>query len=255
MHTEKIYTVYKTINLINGKIYIGVHKTCNPNDNYLGSGNILSKAIKKYGKNNFQKRILFITAHKKQAYKLEKLLVTNNFIRSENNYNIKIGGIGGRGNNHSDDERKKSSERMKLNNPAFNISEETKQKMSDSHKGKPSNAKGKFKVPGDGRFEGCSFKGEENPRAKCYILKDLKNKTHIIKLDENLKIFCQENNLSHKLLYTTKYNINKIICESDVNDIISKFNRKSKNINLYNNTIGWSVELKRLKELDDKPNK
>lgn len=45
-----MYTVYKTTNIINGKYYIGVHKTTNPNDSYLGSGKAIKEAIKKYGK-------------------------------------------------------------------------------------------------------------------------------------------------------------------------------------------------------------
>lgn len=32
------YTIYKTTNLINGKIYIGKHQTKDPYDSYLGSG-------------------------------------------------------------------------------------------------------------------------------------------------------------------------------------------------------------------------
>lgn len=249
MKKEKVYTVYKIINLINNKIYIGVHKTSNINDDYMGSGELIRKAIKKYGKENFQKRILFVTEHKKQAYKLEKLLVTDKFIKESNNYNIKQGGIGGRGSTHSDEERKNSSERMKINNPSFNMSDETKQKMSESHKDKPSNAKGKFKVPGDGRFEGCSFKGEENPRAKCFILTDPNNKTYSIKLNSNFKIFCDDNNLAHNLLYTTKLNELRIINECDVINIISNLTRKS-TIEKYKNTIGWKVIVKRVRELD-----
>ena len=49
------YTVYKTTNLVNNKIYIGVHKTSKPNDTYIGSGKILADAILKYGKENFVK--------------------------------------------------------------------------------------------------------------------------------------------------------------------------------------------------------
>lgn len=48
--------IYKTTNLINGKIYIGQDKNNNPR--YYGSGKILNLSIKKYGKENFKKEIL-----------------------------------------------------------------------------------------------------------------------------------------------------------------------------------------------------
>jgi len=49
------FTVYKTTNLINGKIYVGLHVTDNLEDDYLGSGSQLKLAVKKYGKEKFQK--------------------------------------------------------------------------------------------------------------------------------------------------------------------------------------------------------
>jgi len=87
-----MYTVYKTTNLINGKIYIGVHKTENPCDNYLGSGIAIKRAIKIYGSNNFKKEVLFEFDNPVDAYAKEKELVTSEFILLENTYNMTTGG-------------------------------------------------------------------------------------------------------------------------------------------------------------------
>lgn len=49
--------IYKTTNLVNGKIYIGQH-VGKVNDSYLGSGVVLHNAIRKYGRCNFKREIL-----------------------------------------------------------------------------------------------------------------------------------------------------------------------------------------------------
>lgn len=45
--------VYKTTNTINKKYYYGVHTTSDIDDGYMGSGVLLRRSIKKYGKESF----------------------------------------------------------------------------------------------------------------------------------------------------------------------------------------------------------
>ena len=86
------HTVYKTTNLVNNKIYIGVHSTKNPNDSYLGSGVALKRAIEKHGKENFTKEVLFIFESKQEAFAKETELVTDEFRSRDDTYNMDTGG-------------------------------------------------------------------------------------------------------------------------------------------------------------------
>ena len=86
------YYLYQITNLINGKIYVGVHKTHNLQDGYMGSGILVTKAIAKYGLENFEKRILqtFETEH--DMYQREAEVVTSSFVEREDTYNLTEGG-------------------------------------------------------------------------------------------------------------------------------------------------------------------
>lgn len=84
--------IYKTTNLINGKYYIG--KDARNLNYYLGSGKLLKKALKKYGKNNFVKEILEVCNSLEELEDREKYWIKK--LNSINKgYNITEGGTGG----------------------------------------------------------------------------------------------------------------------------------------------------------------
>lgn len=102
------YIVYKTTNLINGKIYVGVHRTnVDIFDFYYGCG--CSKrdqkkhkkcgfpgAIKKYGIENFKRETLFEYPDTEEgriaAFKKEEEIVTDEFVKRKDTYNLTRGG-------------------------------------------------------------------------------------------------------------------------------------------------------------------
>lgn len=105
METKLIFT-YQTKNLINGKTYIGVHSTYNIHDGYIGCGVISQayaeaskrhglksafiRAVCKYGYNNFKREILCIFDSEEEAF-----LVDKDWVDSQDNYNVALGGKGG----------------------------------------------------------------------------------------------------------------------------------------------------------------
>jgi hypothetical protein len=85
--------IYKTTNLINGKIYIG--QDSKNNNNYYGSGKLIKLAIKKYGKENFKKDILENNILNKTILdEREKGWIKYYNSISPNGYNITKGGEG-----------------------------------------------------------------------------------------------------------------------------------------------------------------
>lgn len=139
------FIVYKTTNTINNKIYIGQHYTENINDNYIGSGLILLKSIKKYGKDNFIKEIIeecdsFDDMNEKETFWINHF---NSFV--PNGYNIREGG---------------------RNSP---MSESTKKILSDARKGK-------YKMGEDNpNYKAKSFTKETIDKIRNSVIERYKN--------------------------------------------------------------------------------
>ena len=134
----KLHYIYRITNLINDKFYIGKHSTDDIDDNYFGSGQLLLKAFKKYGKEAFRKEILEFFDSEEDAYAKEAELVTPELVIDPMCYNIRVGGLGSKkginciwfGRKHTEETKKKMS--------AWQIgkivSDDTKMKISDAVK-------------------------------------------------------------------------------------------------------------------------
>lgn len=141
---EKVYgIIYKTTCLVNGKIYIGQTVRLNYKS-YLGSGILISAAIKKYGKENFIREILKECYNQTELDEWEDLLIWEYKSQDKNiGYNIAkgsvLGAIGEMSPSKLPEVRTKIAAAMKgVNNHNYGktTSEETKAKLSAANKGK-----------------------------------------------------------------------------------------------------------------------
>lgn len=138
-----MWTVYKHTSP-NGKVYIGITgrkvKKRWENGNGYRNNKYFTRAIKKYGWENFNHEILFEGLTKKQAGEMEQHLIEKYDCIMPKGYNKSKGGeYGALGVHPSAETRRKMSESHKgANSPWYgkHLSAETCQKLSESHKGK-----------------------------------------------------------------------------------------------------------------------
>lgn len=150
--------IYITTNLINNKKYIGKKESSKFIPDYLGSGKLIKRAVKKYGPENFNVKILKECNSIKELNDSERYYIKlHNAQKSNNYYNISEGGDWGDiskglseekykqwgskirqhhlGSHHSEETKKKMSESRKKYITEHGFSEETRKKMSKSHSG------------------------------------------------------------------------------------------------------------------------
>lgn len=154
--------IYLITNQVNNKIYVGKHHTDNLDDGYMGSGKIIKRAITKYGIENFTKEYLAFCDTEEKLNQLEQFYIKKYKAR-EAGYNLTDGGDGTIGYKHTEEDKikiskagkgriKSEAECKKLSeskrgekNPMFgtngfwfnkHLYDETKQKISNTLKGK-----------------------------------------------------------------------------------------------------------------------
>lgn len=148
---EYMYNVYITTNTVNKKFYIGVHRTKDLNDGYMGCGHYrgrklreqldtrLYRAFRKYGDDAFITEVIHSFDNEVDAYKKEKELID---ITNKNCYNDKPGGVGGfhpdtnKGRILTEKERVKLSESAKIRSKLYPLQTELLKKYNKSRIGK-----------------------------------------------------------------------------------------------------------------------
>ena len=89
------HLLYKTVNKLNGRFYVGMHSTRNINDAYLGSGRRLKAEVNKYGRENFEKIILEELPSREILAQREREVVNDSLRENPLCLNLKNGGEGG----------------------------------------------------------------------------------------------------------------------------------------------------------------
>jgi hypothetical protein len=231
---DRIYhIVYLTTNLVNQKIYVGIHSTNNLNDNYLGSGSTLQFAIRKYGVENFKRDILYYCLTRENIFAIESRIVDLDFVKNKKTYNTKIGGTNT--NLHTNETKNILSIKSTFYNKHYNkirnktyeeiygedrsliikqkisealkdriVSEETKQKMSQSQKNKIVSEETKEKLRNS-----CLNKSDEL-KAKFTNKNAVRTKDWSNKISESLKGKTHSQETKQKMSQSQK---NKIVSE------------------------------------------
>ncbi|MCE5220099.1 MAG: GIY-YIG nuclease family protein [Clostridium sp.] len=137
------FGIYMIKNLINNKVYIGkteerfydrmIHHRCLLR-NGTHNNKHLQRSFNKYGEQNFKFEILHICNRNDNINELEKHYISL-YDAYNNGYNQTLGGEGTLGHKLSEEAKKTIGEKNRINMIGKKFSKETKNKMSESHKG------------------------------------------------------------------------------------------------------------------------
>jgi hypothetical protein len=165
--------VYRITNILNGKIYIGQDTKDDPT--YFGSGNLITRAIKKYGKENFTKDILCECATIEELNEKEIYFIA--LYKSQNRgvgYNLTAGGFGSLGYDAPARVREKWSARQrgeKNHNYGKKHPEEVKAKISATLQGREITPEAREKIS-------SKLKGKKKSPEQIAKMKEIRGEKH-----------------------------------------------------------------------------
>ena len=163
----KQHYIYLTTNIINGMKYIGKHYG-ELDDTYLGSGKLLKADIAKYGKEYFQKSIIYISNDDLENSEKEKQFIAlYNAVSNPLFYNIHEGGSGGNTTAGYSPEEKKALRR----------------KLSEVNRGKRNGMYGKHHTEKTKAF--LSYWAEFERDNSHYHTEDFRNKMSKLTIGSN----------------------------------------------------------------------
>lgn len=153
MIDKKYGYIYKFTLIPTGKIYVGKRKAKKFDENYYGSGCKWKPLVEEYGKENIKREILEWCGTDQELNSRERYWIKELDSRnSDIGYNISAGGhnpvLYGESNPNygkpkNNEWKKKFHKSIKKHYELFPVTEETRRKLSESHKGKPANNLGK----------------------------------------------------------------------------------------------------------------
>lgn len=122
-----------------------MHSTDNLDDGYIGSGTVLAKSIRKYGRENFVKEILEFHPDRESLRIREGEIVDEKFVIDKMCMNVKLGGERGnfgttspnrKSSPHSESHKANISESCKGKAGKYEKTEEHRQKLAEANTGK-----------------------------------------------------------------------------------------------------------------------
>ena len=139
-----IYSIYRAVNKVNGKIYIGFdsnwpHRKNSHKCYHKEAKNKFHRAIKKYGWDNFDWEIIYQSKDMLHTLNVMERYFIKQYDSFKNGYNSTLGGEGSFGKKQSEYNRKMLSESRRgagNTNYGKSASEETRRKRSETLKGR-----------------------------------------------------------------------------------------------------------------------